>query len=236
MSSMYALYASTYNLTCLTIERYRAIINPLHYNNEVVLRRLPYIFVSIWLLTCLGTVYIPIATVMKDGVCVMAAKMRGNWLWDFYPVYSLVIALLIPGLIMVVCYVRMFLVLRRSLRNIRAAGNGCHDVQNIDKLRLAQRNIFETCFVIMLFYLVCWITKDSALLLYASNVYSDIGNVHYTIGRLMIVVNSCLNPYIYGIRYNDFKQQLKHLCRSVFKSSPAKPRKVELYRVKTITI
>ena len=43
-------YASTYNMVFLSIERYQAIMNPLGYDSEKVLRRLPGVFLLVWVI------------------------------------------------------------------------------------------------------------------------------------------------------------------------------------------
>ena len=73
--SMLFLYTSTYNLLALTIERHFAIVNPLNYFPDVVLKRLPYGFVGIWAVTILGTTYIPSATVVKGSRCLVGLKV-----------------------------------------------------------------------------------------------------------------------------------------------------------------
>ena len=73
--SMLFLYTSTYNLLALTIERHFAIVNPLNYFPDVVLKRLPYGFVAIWVVTILGTTYIPSATVVKGSRCLVGLKV-----------------------------------------------------------------------------------------------------------------------------------------------------------------
>ena len=74
--------------------------------------------------------------------------------------------------------------------------------------RLAMVNIFETCLVVTMLFFICWVTLEVALFLYMIGVYSNLSGDHYTVGRLLVLVNSCLNPYVYSLRYREFKSQL----------------------------
>ena len=73
--SMLFLYTSTYNLLALTIERHFAIVNPLNYYPDVVLKRLPFVFLIIWILTIVGTTYVPLTTVVMSDKCLIGYKV-----------------------------------------------------------------------------------------------------------------------------------------------------------------
>ena len=109
----------------------------------------------------------------------------------------------------------MILALASSAKNTRMAKSKAkgsdQKVAKVDKLRMAQMNIFQTCLITIIFFLACWVSKDSALFLYRTGTYSHLNNYHYAIGRLMIVVNSGLNPYIYAAKYKEYQQQVLYL-------------------------
>ena len=215
--SLIGLYTSTYNMTALTIERHFAIVNPLQYDPEKVIKRLPYIFIGTWIFCSVALSYIPISTVYSAGTCKVIHTLKGTTLWDVVAPYLVVIAIVIPCLIMVVCYTRMLLALKSSAKLLKTsnADFNCNsqNITNVDNLRIAQANIFQTCLIMMVVFLSCWLTIESAVILFIFKTYLNLSNNHYAIGRLLAVFNSCVNPYIYAIRYTDFKVQLKKLLR-----------------------
>ena len=77
--------------------------------------------------------------------------------------------------------------------------------------RLAQINLFETCLIVAVLFFICWVTVQAAIFLYMIDVYPDLSGDHYTVGRLLILFNSCINPYVYTLRYREFKIQLRYL-------------------------
>ena len=209
ITSGITLLTSSFNMTLLSIERQFAIVNPLQYDPWKVLKRLPYIFVAEWLF-CIGALTVlPSYTTIKDGVCLVGVLMFSTPLWNIYPSYELTLAIVIPLIITTICYSRMFYALHQSTKMSKCdSGILQSSGANIHKLRLAQINIFKTCFSMLVVFLVCWTTMESAVVLFICNIYTSLSNLHYTIGRLAVILNSCLNPYIYAIRYDDFRQQV----------------------------
>ena len=77
VSSHMTLYASSYNMTALTLERHYAIIDPLHYDPEKVRKRLPYVFVFVWMFCIIALGVIPVSTVYENSTCFVATKLQG---------------------------------------------------------------------------------------------------------------------------------------------------------------
>ena len=206
-TSVSTMYTSSYNMTALTLERHFAIIDPLHYDSETVRKRLPYIFVFVWLFCFIALGYVPISTVYMDPICFITMKIKPTPFWDWMSPYICFIAIGIPLSVMSICYIRMFYALYKSSRSLGVnSANG-----KTDKLRLAQMNIFQTCLIMILIFLVCWMTLESALVLFIFEYYNTLSGTHYSVGTLLTIVNSGINPYIYVFRYDDFKKQLRKL-------------------------
>ena len=205
-------YVSTYNMTVLSVERYFAILDPLKYDIVRVKKRLPYVFVGEWLCMCLIFSYVPGNTTTKSDRCHVSSKMLDTLLWDMYSPYEFTIAFAVPLVITLFCYGRMLMCLRQSAQWT----NGKSTISNQDKLRLAQMNIFKTCLIVTVVFILCWCSTETAIILYMAEYYENLASVHFTIGTLLILVNSCLNPYIYAIRYRDFKLELKRFMPKIY--------------------
>ena len=220
MASAMILYVSTYNIVFLTIERFSAIVNPLNYDPEKVRSRLPLLFIFIWLISICFMLFVPIATVIGDGQCQVGVKMFDTFLWDFYSPYDLTISIGIPLVIMIYCYTRMWFALKKSSDMITSMSTTKQEKgkqSSVHNLRVAQTSIFHTCLILVFIFITCWGTMESGLLLYLIGVYDNLG-LHYNIGRVLTIFNSCINPFVLVIRYDDFKSQLnvlmKHETRS----------------------
>ena len=237
MASPMVFYASTYNMVFLSIERYLAIVNPMKYDADKVLRRLPFVFVFIWLLCIAVLLFVPVTTIIQDGICYTAYHMlSSSFLLEYYTPHCFVISFALPILIMIYCYARMYLVLQVSLKmsshisknletvseNVsqskrqpqseKATTNASKSTSSsIHKSRLAQINIFQTCLLMATLTAVCWVTNVSALFLFMIDYYPNYSNTHANMGYLLMIVNALLNPYISILRYEAFKKQLKYL-------------------------
>ena len=130
----------------------------------------------------------------------------GTFFWDGLTAYSVAVAIGIPITVMCICYSRMIYALYKSSRSL-----GTSNSVNSDKLRLAQQNIFQTCLIMIAVFLVCWITYEVAAILYILRYYTNFAGTHFTVGSLLTILNSGINPYIYVFRYEDFKMQLRKI-------------------------
>ena len=141
--------------------------------------------------------------------------MIGTWIYDFYTPYTLVLTVGIPISTMSYCYIRMFLALNESKKRFHSSKKDTSELSSAGhKLRLAQINIFQTCLLMTVLFLLSWLTAKSAQFLYAVGIYKTLGGNHFALGNLAVVINSGVNPFVYVLRYDDFKQQLKKLFKS----------------------
>lgn len=195
------------------------------YDPYRVARRLPFVFFAIWVVVTTLLLIVPVSTVQKYGRCLVAYRMFGTFLWDAYAPYTFVLSMAIPLTTMCYCYVKMFKVLNDSKKTFHSATKGeSNSSSSVDKLRVAQINIFQTCVIMVVFFLVSWLSSKSALFLFSIGYYKSLAGNHYTLGNFAILANSCVNPFIYALRYDEFKQQalvlMKVKTRS-FKQSTA---------------
>ena len=140
----------------------------------------------------------------------------GTFLVDFYSPYTFVLAMAVPLTTMMFCYARMLRALNESRKMFGGgsqseSGKESSGSSSVHKLRMAQMNIFQTCFIMIVFFLVAWVTQKSAVFLFVIHYYKGLNNQHYALGNLGILFNSCVNPYIYAVRYDDFKNQIRVL-------------------------
>ena len=201
------MYVSSYNIVLLSIERCYAIVKPLQYDNTRVKKRLPVLFIINWCFIFSILCIVPATTIILGNHCIVGYHLVITHWIDLYPLYELFFGIVLPMFISIVCYWKMFHVLNQSAHSSKGDSRS----SSIHKLRLAQMNIVKTCLLVVIVFVICWSIPETALLLLSIGVYSDLNNTHYYLGRLAIILNSISNSYIYAIRYDDFKEQFKHL-------------------------
>ena len=130
--------------------------------------------------------------------CLYTSHMRFPALHKIYAEYNIVVNVVFPTMLMLFAYIRMGLTLYRS------------EFSSKDKQQ-AQMNLFQTCVIMMLMFTLSGSNICIAILLFVVGVYQDLSGDHYTISIVLMVLNQCINPYIYSIRYREFQHQMKHL-------------------------
>ena len=174
-----------------------------------IFQRLPLLFTVEWVLCLVGMSLRGWFTEIHADRCLIGIGIFGTWFWDYYPLYIFIISTGIPFVVSVACYAGMLLVLNQSARQSKLVTDS--KSQSVHKLRLAQLNVFKTCLLVLVSFIVCNLTLQSAILLFIFGYYKILSSNHFTVGYLLAILNSCLNPYIYVTRYDDFKQQLRKL-------------------------
>ena len=190
--------SSIYNLMFLTIERYYAILKPLAYDTEKVFKRLPFILMFAWVMGFIVSIPTGLFFQLVDQQCVLTVHLRFPFLYEIMTPYFMVVNVFFPATVMIYAYIKMGLSLGQS------------QFASI-KIRQAQVNLFQTCVILMLVFVLTGVNLCTAIFLYYVGVYPDVSNDQYHISVVLVVFNSCVNPYIYCVRYKEFQDQLKYL-------------------------
>ena len=82
-----------------------------------------------------------------------------------------------------------------------------------DTMHRAQRNVLHVGMMLVSAYVLCWtyLTVIHVMIVYGWFSYGD-AKWHAAVG--VILVNSCINPFIYTMRYQEFQATAKDMiCR-----------------------
>ena len=156
----------------------------------------------------------------------------------------IIIEFFIPLIIISVCYVRMAQVLKVNkvqpkVNKVQSKvnkgqeteqttmedtqGETGQEQQQISSRNVkARKNIFKTLMIVTLCFAVCWIWNQSWFLLYH---IGDLGEIKFSsaanqISVVAVLVNCCVNPFIYAAHYNQFRQALRKMKRQVLGVDP----------------
>ena len=200
--------ASAYNLMMLTLERYYAITKPMQYDQEKVFKRLPFILVLSWVIGfAAGSTIIPIQSVVGRE-CLFTMPIRYPKLFDMIPPFYIVVEILIPSMVMGAAYVQMGLALKKSGFNSKVNSQ-------------AQKNLFYTCLILVLVFVLTGINHMISLLLVMTNYYPHNMNIQFQLSSTLVFLNSTVNPFVYCVRYKEFQSRVKAMfgCVQVQKTS-----------------
>ncbi len=206
--ALYGTYVtSTYNLVAISIERYFATCQPVKHRNMLTNHLLPKIIAAAWLCGWLPQTHILPISYQQGGEChLMWPYPSGQALWG---VTAILIDLIIPLTIMVFAYTKVVLELRR--RSKARAGDNNKEAKNM--LSRANKNVTKTLVVVGVFFAICWTPTEINYLLYNLGLHEDFSissAVHEVIGAV-VVVNLCINPFIYCFTYERFQNQAKKM-------------------------
>ena len=206
------IHLSGYNLMFLTLERYWAIKKPLQYSSNSVKRRLPYVFIAAWLIGFASLFPNFTTSRIVDGKCRAQYDIKSAVILNLMTPYFFSVSCGIPGTVMLYAYISIGLSLKRS-QKFQTKGD---QTKANTKLKKAQMNLLQTCVSLMILFFLCWIQLTVVFFLYAINYFTVLfNNKYYHISLLCIILNSCLNPYIYSARYNEFQVQIKYLYSKI---------------------
>ena len=197
---------STFNLTAIAIERYLAIIHPIWYHQNFT-RKHTWILASMaWLIapiihTIGGKQY-----VFKHGTCHFIVSDKEKAIIGVLTVAS---DYLIPASIMAFAFIRIAIRLKQlkntELQSTETGNSG------VEQETLRRKNITKTLFIVFSLYIVCWSPEQVSYLQFSLGGQLECGGVWHTIALILATSNSAVNPFVYTLRFKQYKEGIKSL-------------------------
>ncbi|XP_028250386.1 trace amine-associated receptor 6-like [Parambassis ranga] len=198
--------ASVGNMVMISVDRYVAICDPMHYPSRLTLTRVKMCISLCWLYVALCCcVYVRDDLLQKDthtscyGECVFVVDYITG-------IVDVVLNFIAPVSTIIVLYMRVFLVAVSQARAMRSHITAV-SLQHSGTLTLRKSELkaARTLGVLVVVYLTCCIP-------YYSVAFT--GNVSSTTLAILVscaYLNSCLNPVIYALFYPWFRKAVKHI-------------------------
>ena len=185
--------ASVLNLALVSIDKYLSIIRPLRYN-DIVTNRNAFLMIGLVWLEAVCTAIVPLLGFWnmrshhsKVNVCVF------SWFFPtFYYLFVLSVNLLLPFLIMVYVYARIYVTARRQLRRI----SGLFARQNQSNMAVAiikQNKASRKLGMLLGVFVICWTPYLSLTL------YLQVGFLYYMVSYqpLLDGIMNLIVQYLY---------------------------------------
>ncbi|XP_071792298.1 tachykinin-like peptides receptor 86C [Asterias amurensis] len=195
--------ASVFNLIVVTLERFFAIVFPLHYNHYFTNRRIVILVVLTWVLAVLQEFFALLINSYdaEKEVCAYGfpniATQVAIGLFIFLTSYFL------PLVVMIWAYYKI-------MRNLQQSARTLLNQQTEDPayaLLRARKKVVQVLFTVVMAFLVLW-TPNQVVYLFENLTFPILETDHilYALFRLMAFSNSVVNPFIYGFKYKQFRK------------------------------
>lgn len=191
---VFSVAVSSYNLCAVSIERYVGVVFPLRYNAIVTVARLKSAIAAAWVVSGL------------------IACLRLLVHEDVYWIIAVCTVLIVPGVFISYCYLRIFRDVRRQLRSIGGQTAGSALVNHLQNKKAS----ITVAIIIGVFYLTALPVLAFSIAEVVSHNYKSCQKRQsfesWGVWALfMAYSNAALNPWIYAARKKEFRDALKLL-------------------------
>ena len=211
------LTVSTSSLMIITMERYLMVIHPIFYRNKVTRNRiLAVIIITAWLFSsCLmGSFNYPLA-IVKDGACIPQGYWPSVTLAKFFSSLIFVLYFLSPVCLFLLCYGHMLWVIMRRYKVQPTVTETAHngDAPKHSKMSKTQLNLTKVMIIVSVCFTVCWgpIYVHYIMMFLAYMPGLSLSSTVYRWLTYLAFCNSCINPFVYAFKYDDFKRNFRRM-------------------------
>ena len=74
-----------------------------------------------------------------------------------------------------------------------------------------KRNVIKTLIIVSSAFVVCWTCNQMFMLFYFIGVRVDFSGWFYYLSVIMVYSNSCINPFVYAVKYKQIQNSFKRL-------------------------
>ncbi len=121
---------------------------------------------------------------------------------------QLVIEFFMPLVVLILCYSSIIYTLSKKI-NTDQLSSGQEVNLAANRLQLAKRNTLITFTIVAGAYVLCWSQNQVLFLMYNLGFSVDFDGTYHDFTVLMTFLNCTINPFIYLLKYKDYKMALK---------------------------
>ncbi|XP_006825534.1 galanin receptor 2b-like [Saccoglossus kowalevskii] len=234
--------SSTFNLSFLSLERYLAICHPVLHRNKVTLTKVKIITIITWFIGFIRESYWPTMNFNEGGVCSVKEWPNSN-MQILVGCIVFTTEYILPLTIMAFSYGNIIRKLRRRTKHIKiqpaAVSGHCPALPNQPTLQLqnqirdqstiqaavlnntskedsmgrAPKNVTKAMIIVHVTFIICWSPMSISFFVYNLGGPLDYDAFYYWAMVVMVFLNMCVNPFIYAIKYKQFRDGVKTVFR-----------------------
>ena len=213
--------ASISNIAIISVNRYACVLHPSRYNILFTRRRTLQLIFATWVYSLV----LALPTQLGWGDIIIQPKLDlCMYDWGVDPSFTislLTVGFLMPIVLIIFCYTRIFFEMRRIIRKVTASRLGQvrtpeREIIPINYYRVVRpenARLAAQLLVILVCYLVCWLPYLLTVML--ADPTHDLPKWFYNIVSNLIVLNFLLNPAIFFYYNRILRKQLLTLVHSM---------------------
>lgn len=191
-----ACTASVFSLGMLTIDRYIAITSPLQYRATLSNKRALISSIVIWLIS----------------IALPFLQHKIGFIWYFFVFGNA--SVLVTFFVLVFAFVRVHRKLRAQIRELSEMQGSSEENRAQNNALKNEEKITRAFMMMLVVFCVCY--TPSLLMIYLMNFCTmcSCQAIHWfrDLSFLFVVLNSCMNPFIYALRLPNFRESARMLC------------------------
>uniref|UniRef100_A0A4W6FKE5 Type II GnRH receptor n=1 Tax=Lates calcarifer TaxID=8187 RepID=A0A4W6FKE5_LATCA len=212
-----AMYSCAFVTVVISLDRQSAILNPLAINEA---RKRNRIMLSVaWGMSVMLSVpqlflFHNVTIIHPEDFtqCTTRGSFVTRWHETAYNMFTFSCLFLLPLVIMITCYTRIFCEISKRLRKDNLPSNEMHLRCSKNNIPRARMRTLKMSIVIVLSFIICW-TPYYLLGLWYWFFPDDLeGKVSHSLTHILFIfglVNACLDPVIYGLFTIHFRKGLR---------------------------
>ncbi|XP_051258888.1 trace amine-associated receptor 4-like isoform X2 [Dicentrarchus labrax] len=197
--------ASVGSMVLISIDRYVAICDPLHYPTRVTDKLVTVSICLCWICSVLYSVFMLYDHLKQPG---RYNSCYGECVVNIAGDVDLVVAFIIPITVIVVLYMRVFVVAVSQARAMRSHVAAVKLQFSVTLTQKSELKAARTLGIAVVVFLICY-SPYYCLSLTGGSIL--VGSSTEAFMSYLMYFNSCLNPVIYALFYPWFRKAVKHI-------------------------
>ena len=196
--------ASSFSLVSITLERYMIVVHPIFHRNHFGNKFVAALIIADWALAVFSLFPMLMVSVVNDGWCIhpwpsKALKLSYGYTYFFG-------TFLIPVILLVYGYGKMIQVLTNKNKAVHSETSKSH------KISKSQINTTRTMIIVAVVFIICLMPYQVYYLVYITALgYTNISVKIYFAFLNISLLNCCINPFIYAVKFDAFKTGIRRM-------------------------
>ncbi|XP_040890350.1 putative gonadotropin-releasing hormone II receptor [Toxotes jaculatrix] len=235
-----AMYSCAFVTVVISLDRQSAILNPLAIS--MARKRNRVMLTVAWTMSVLFSIpqmfifhNVTITYPANFTQCTTRGSFVTHWQETAYNMFTFSCLFLLPLVIMIICYTRIFIQISKRMAKKSLSSNEPHLRCSKNNIPKARMRTLKMSIVIVICFIVCW-TPYYLLGLWYWFFPDDLeGKVSHSLTHILFIFglfNACLDPIIYGLFTIRFRKGLKNCYGKATVMSDKETNKVKMESLK----